>query len=55
MRDEIMPLALEMERRLFARFAPEEVAQFRALLDRVRGEVDDLDADDIDSGNFGVQ
>jgi DNA-binding MarR family transcriptional regulator len=55
MRDEIMPLALEMERRLFASFAPEEVAQFRGLLERVRGEVEDLDADDIDSGNFGVQ
>jgi len=55
MRDEIMPLALEMERRLFSRFAPEEVAQFRSLLERVRGEVKDLDADDIDSANFGVE
>lgn len=55
MHDEIMPLALEMERRLFARFTPEEVAGFRRFLDRVRGEVDDLDADDIDGGNFGVQ
>jgi len=55
MHDEIMPLALEMERRLFSRFTPEEVAQFRHLLDRVRGEVSDLDADDIDSGNFGVE
>jgi DNA-binding MarR family transcriptional regulator len=55
MRDEIMPLALEMERRLFSSFAPEEVAQFRSLLDRVRGEVKDLDADDIDSANFGVE
>ncbi len=54
MHDEIMPLALEMERRLFARFKPEEVAHFRHLLDRVRGEVDDLEAGDIDSGNFGV-
>ena len=54
MRDEIMPLALEMERRLFSNFTAEEVAQFRSLLDRVRGEVQDLDADDIDSGNFGV-
>ena len=54
MHDEIMPLALEMERRLFARFAPEEIAQFRHLLDRIRGEVEDLDADDIDSGSFGV-
>ena len=54
MHDEIMPLALEMERRLFARFTPEEVAHFRHLLDRVRDEVDDLDAEGIDSGNFGV-
>lgn len=54
MHDEIMPLALEMERRLFAKFAPEEIAQFRHLLDRIRGEVEDLDADDIDSGSFGV-
>jgi DNA-binding MarR family transcriptional regulator len=55
MRDEIMPLALEMERRLFSNFSREEVAQFRSLLERVRGEVKDLDADDIDSGNFGVE
>lgn len=55
MHDEIMPLALEMERRLFSNFAAEEIAQFRSLLDRIRGEVDDLDADDIDSGNFGVE
>lgn len=55
MHDEIMPLALEMERRLFANFSPEEIAQFRHLLERVRGEVNDLDADDIDSGAFGVE
>src|SRR5690606_32922784 len=55
MRDEIMPLALEMERRLFSTFTPEEVAQFRSLLARIRREVEDLDADDIDSGKFGVQ
>jgi DNA-binding MarR family transcriptional regulator len=55
MRDEIMPLALEMERRLFSTFAREEVDQFRSLLERVRGEVKDLDADDIDSANFGVE
>ena len=55
MHDEIMPLALEMERRLFAKFDRSEIDQFRSLLDRVRGEVVDLDADDIDSGNFGVE
>ena len=55
MHGQIMPLALEMERRLFANFTDEEVDTFRALLKRVREEVDDLDADDIDSGNFGVE
>ena len=54
MRNQIMPLALEMERRLFSTFSPDELATFRTLLARVRDEVDDLDADDIDSGNFGV-
>jgi DNA-binding MarR family transcriptional regulator len=54
MHGQIMPLALEMERRLFSTFTDEEVETFRWLLGRVRAEVDDLDADDIDSGNFGV-
>jgi DNA-binding MarR family transcriptional regulator len=53
--DEVMPLALEMERRLFSRFTREEVIEFRRLLDRVRSEVNDLDADDIDSNSFGAQ
>ncbi len=51
---QIMPLALEMERRVFAGFSPDEMAQFRRLLDRVRGQVGEVDSDDIDSGNFGV-
>ena len=55
MHGQIMPLALEMERRLFARFSDEEVDTFRTLLKRVRDDVDDLEADDIDSGNFGVE
>ena len=54
MRNQIMPLALEMERRLFSTFAPEELAEFGKLLARVRDAVGELDADDIDSGNFGV-
>ena len=54
MRDEIMPLALEMERRLFAKFSDQEIATFRSLLGRVRDEAADLDADDIDEGNFGL-
>ena len=54
MHGQIMPLALAMERRLFARFSDEEVEAFRSLLGRVRAEVNDLDADDIDSANFGI-
>jgi DNA-binding MarR family transcriptional regulator len=54
MHGQIMPLALEMERRLFASFSDAEIEAFRSLLGRVRAVVDDLDADDIDSGNFGV-
>ncbi len=54
MHDQIMPLARDMEQRVFAGFSPEELAQFRSLLDRVRAQVKDLDSDAIDSGNFGV-
>ena len=48
----IMPLALEMERRLFSTFSEEERQAFRSLLARVKEEVRDLDAEGIDSGNF---
>ena len=51
---QIMPLALEMERRVFTGFTADEMAQFRALLERVRGQVGEVDSDDIDSQNFGV-
>jgi DNA-binding MarR family transcriptional regulator len=54
MHDQIMPLAREMERRVFAGFTGEELAQFRSLLDRVRGQVHDLDSDGFESDNFGV-
>ena len=54
MHGQIMPLALEMERRLFTNFTDEEIEGFRSLLGRLREEIDDLDADDIDSGNFGL-
>lgn len=49
---EIMPLALEMERRLLASFTPEEIAGFKALLVRLKKEVRDLHAEGIDSGNY---
>jgi DNA-binding MarR family transcriptional regulator len=54
MHGQIMPLALEMERRLFASFSEEEVETFRSLLGRVREEADDLDADGIDESGFGI-
>ena len=54
MHGQIMPLALEMERRLFSTFTDEEIETFRSLLGRLRDEVKDLDAEDIDSGNFGL-
>ena len=52
MHGEIMPLALEMERRLLSSFAEEEIAGFKALLVRLKEEVRDLHAEGIDSGNY---
>jgi DNA-binding MarR family transcriptional regulator len=46
----IMPLALEMERRLFTTFTQEELAAFRTLLARIRAEAADLNAEGIDYG-----
>jgi DNA-binding MarR family transcriptional regulator len=46
----IMPLALEMERRLFATFTEEERTAFRTLLARIRAEAADLNAEGIDYG-----
>lgn len=46
----IMPLALEMERRLFSTFTEEELALFRALLARIRAEAADLNAEGLDYG-----
>ena len=54
MHGEIMPLALEMERRLFSTFSEKEVETFRALLERVKEEVRDLHAEGIDSGNYNT-
>lgn len=49
----IMPLAVEMERRLFTKFSPEELDTFRTLLERVRGEADELPGVRGENG-FGV-
>jgi len=52
MHGEIMPLALEMERRLLSNFGGEEIDAFKALLVRMKAEVADLHAEGIDSGNY---
>jgi DNA-binding MarR family transcriptional regulator len=44
MHGEIMPLALEMERRLFAVLSAPELAQFKATLERLRQQVTELEA-----------
>ena len=54
MHGEIMPLALEMERRLFSTFSEEETETFRSLLLRIKEEVRDLHAEGIDSGNYNT-
>ena len=53
MHSEIMPLAREMEKRLFTGFSAEELDLFRTLLDRARKQAEDLDAEELDGG-FGV-
>ena len=55
MHAQIMPLAVAMERRIFGALSAPEIAQFRALLERVRGSVGELDSQVVDSGNFGVR
>ena len=54
MHGQIMPLALEMERRLFSNFSEEEVASFRSLLGRVLTESADLDTEELDDDDFGI-
>ncbi|AKQ42662.2 transcriptional regulator marR/emrR family protein [Aurantiacibacter atlanticus] len=47
MHGEIMPLALEMERQLFAGFSAEELDLFRTLLARARAKAEALSDDDL--------
>lgn len=55
MHDDIMPIAQEMEKRLFANFTDEECENFRHMLARVREEVQDLDMDGLFGDDFGVR
>lgn len=48
----IMPVALEMEQRLFSTFTAEELAAFHTTLARIRAEAAELSAEGIEFG-FG--
>jgi len=50
----IMPLAVGMEQRVFSVLNEEERVQFRALLERVRGTIGDIDGEAIDGEDFGA-
>ena len=52
MHGQIMPLALEMERRMFAALAPAERDQFKALLARISARARSVDTADF-AGNEG--
>lgn len=53
MHSEIMPVAKEMEQRLFTGFSDEELELFRALLGRARKQAEDLDPEEL-GGSFGI-
>ena len=52
---QIMPLAKDMEQRLFSCFDESEMDQFRGLLGRLHGQVDEFIDEENDTGNFGVK
>ena len=54
MHGQIMPLAVEMERRIFDGFSAQEQTLLREMLERLRNQSADVDANDIVSDNFGV-
>tara|TARA_E500000305_G_scaffold98022_1_gene89365 strand:+ start:386 stop:844 length:459 start_codon:yes stop_codon:yes gene_type:complete len=53
MHGEIMPLAQEMEQRIFAGLSGDEKAQFTALLGQVMEQIKDLD-EEFQNGDFGI-
>lgn len=55
MHAEILPLALEIEAKLFEGFSPEELELFRTLLERARGRAEELSGDELSKGNFGIK
>jgi DNA-binding MarR family transcriptional regulator len=53
MHGQIMPLAVDMTRRIMGVLSEDEQHQFRALLERVRGQVGHLDGRQLDGGAIG--
>jgi len=54
MHGQIMPLAMEMERRIFEGFSEAEVATFRMILEKVRQSADEISDDHLAAFSFGV-
>lgn len=52
--EEIMPLAVEMEQKLFDGFSEDEMALFRDMLEKVRSQVDGMSEEDMEDSDFGV-
>lgn len=56
--DDIMPLAVEMEQRLFEGFSEDEMGLFRDMLSKIRSQVDAMSDDNTggsaDDSGFGV-
>jgi len=54
MHGQIMPLATEMERRIFEGFSDAEVATFRMILQKVRHAADEIGDEHLAAFNFGI-
>jgi DNA-binding MarR family transcriptional regulator len=55
MHGQIMPLATEMERRIFESFSEGEVAMFRSILEKVRHTADEISDEHLSEFNFGIE
>lgn len=54
MHSEIMPMALEMESKLFGGFSPDELDLFRSLLEKARFQAEDLSDAGL-KGGYGIR
>lgn len=53
--DQVMPLAVDMERRIFDGFSEAELQEFRALLEKLMSQVEEFCDEDTHEGNYGVK